>query len=230
MSKEAIELLSRYLQIDTTNPPGNELKGVAFFANILDKERVDYKIYEATPGRQSIKATIPGTGEKGPIMLLNHIDVVPVQADQWSFNPFSGEVKDGFIHGRGALDMKGQGIMELLAFLDVKRKELTPCRDLIFLAAADEEAGGKNGVEYLLENYPDDFKVDFVLNEGGYGINDILLTRPVFMISTAEKGLCWLKLTRTGAPGHGIDERVSEENMIKGTEVYTAIVKKLCGI
>jgi len=202
MSKEAIELLSRYLQIDTTNPPGNELKGVAFFANILDKERVDYKIYEATPGRQSIKATIPGTGEKGPIMLLNHIDVVPVQADQWSFNPFSGEVKDGFIHGR----------------------------DLIFLAAADEEAGGKNGVEYLLENYPDDFKVDFVLNEGGYGINDILLTRPVFMISTAEKGLCWLKLTRTGAPGHGIDERVSEENMIKGTEVYTAIVKKLCGI
>ena len=202
MSKEAIELLSRYLQIDTTNPPGNELKGVAFFANILDKERVDYKIYEATPGRQSIKATIPGTGEKGPIMLLNHIDVVPVQADQWSFNPFSGEVKDGFIHGR----------------------------DLIFLAAADEEAGGKNGVEYLLENYPDDFKVDFVLNEGGYGINDILLTRPVFMISTAEKGLCWLKLTRTGAPGHGIDERVLEENMIKGTEVYTAIVKKLCGI
>jgi len=122
MMNEAIELLSRYLQIDTTNPPGNEGRGVEFFVDIFETEKVDYKIYEAASGRKSIRAVIPGSGEKGALILLNHIDVVPAQADQWSFEPFSGEVKDGFIHGRGALDMKGQGIMELLAFLDVKRK------------------------------------------------------------------------------------------------------------
>ena len=203
MMNEAIELLSRYLQIDTTNPPGNEGKGVEFFGDIFETEKVDYKIYEAASGRKSIRAVIPGSGEKGALILLNHIDVVPAQADQWSFEPFSGEVKDGFIHGRGALDMKGQGIMELLAFLDVKRKGFAPCRDIIFLAVADEEVGGKHGVEYLLDNHPDDFKADIVLNEGGYGISDILPDRPVVMVSTAEKGVCWVKLTRSGPPGHG---------------------------
>jgi len=162
MMNEAIELLSRYLQIDTTNPPGNEGRGVEFFVDIFETEKVDYKIYEAASGRKSIRAVIPGSGEKGALILLNHIDVVPAQADQWSFEPFSGEVKDGFIHGRGALDMKGQGIMELLAFLDVKRKGLAPCRDIIFLAVADEEVGGKHGVEYLLDNHPDDFKADII--------------------------------------------------------------------
>jgi acetylornithine deacetylase/succinyl-diaminopimelate desuccinylase-like protein len=200
---EAVELLSRYLQIDTTNPPGNEDKGVRFFAEIFENEKVEYKIYEAAPGRQSIRALIPGSGQKGALILLNHIDVVPAQKDQWSFEPFSGEVKDGFIHGRGALDMKGQGIMELLAFLDVQRKGLTPCRDIIFLAVADEEAGGKCGVEYLLDNHPDDFEADIVLNEGGYGLRDVIPDRPVVMVSTAEKGICWVKLTRTGPPGHG---------------------------
>jgi acetylornithine deacetylase/succinyl-diaminopimelate desuccinylase-like protein len=203
MQPEAIKLLSRYLKIDTTNPPGNENKGAAFFADILDKEGIDYKTYEAIPGRQSIRAAIPGTGEKGAVILLNHIDVVPAEAGQWSFNPFGGEVKDGLIYGRGALDMKGQGIMELLAFLDVKRKGLTPCRDIIFLAVADEEAGGQQGIQYLLENHPDDFRAELVLNEGGYGIKDMLPNRPVFMISTAEKGVCWVTLVRKGPPGHG---------------------------
>jgi acetylornithine deacetylase/succinyl-diaminopimelate desuccinylase-like protein len=200
---EAVELLSRYLQIDTTNPPGGEDQGVKFFAEIFEAEKVDYKIYDAASGRQSIRAVIPGAGQKGALILLNHIDVVPAQMNQWDFEPFGGEVKDGFIHGRGALDMKGQGIMELLAFLDIKRKGLRPCRDIIFLAVADEEAGGKYGVKFLLENYPDDFEADIVLNEGGYGISDILPDRPVMMVSTAEKGVCWVKLSRTGPPGHG---------------------------
>jgi len=203
MSHEAVDLLSRYLQINSTNPPGNESEGVAFFADILDRERVAYKTYEPAAGRGSIRAVIPGTGEKGAVILLNHIDVVPVEADQWAFDPFGGEVKDGFIHGRGALDMKGQGIMELLAFLDIKRKGITPCRDLIFLAVADEEAGGEHGVAYLLEKHPDDFQAELVLNEGGYGVTDILPNRPVMMVSSAEKGICWVHLTRSGPPGHG---------------------------
>ena len=203
MTHEAVELLSQYLQIDTTNPPGNEKKGVEFFARIFKKEGIAYKTYEASAGRGSIKAVIQGTGEKGAIILLNHIDVVPARADEWSVHPFGGEVKDGFIYGRGALDMKGQGILELLAFLEVKRKGLTPCRDIIFLAVADEEAGGKNGVAYLLKNYADEFQADLVINEGGFGLHNMFPERPLFMVSTAEKGICRAKLIRTGPPGHG---------------------------
>ena len=203
MAHEAVELLSQYLQIDTTNPPGNEMRGVEFFARIFEKEGIVYKTYEACAGRGSIKAVIPGTGEKGAIILLNHIDVVPARTDEWSVHPFSGEIQDGFIHGRGALDMKGQGILELLAFLEVKRKGLTPCRDIIFLAVADEEAGAQNGVAYLLNNYADDFQADLVINEGGFGLHNLVPERPLFMISTAEKGVCRAKLTCTGPPGHG---------------------------
>jgi len=203
MSHDAVELLSQYLQIDTTNPPGNEKRGVAFFARIFEEEGIAYKTYEASAGRSSIKAVIPGTGEKGAIILLNHIDVVPAKADEWSVHPFGGEVKDGFIYGRGALDMKSLGIMEMLAFLEVKRQGLTPCRDLIFLAVADEEAGGRQGVQYLLDQYPDDFQADLVLNEGGFGLNNVLTNRPLFMIATSEKGVCQIRLTSTGPPGHG---------------------------
>ena len=113
--------------------------------------------------------------------MLNHIDVVPAKADEWSVHPFGGEVKDGFIYGRGALDMKSLGIMEMLAFLEVKKQGLTPCRDLIFLAVADEEAGGRQGVQFLLDQYPDDFQADLVLNEGGFGLNNVLADRPLFM-------------------------------------------------
>jgi acetylornithine deacetylase/succinyl-diaminopimelate desuccinylase-like protein len=203
MTHEAVELLSRYLKIDTTNPPGNEDRGVAFFAEILEKEGIAYKTYEAAPGRSSISAVMPGTGEKGAVILLNHIDVVPARADEWRVDPFSGEIKDGFIYGRGALDMKGQGILELLAFLEVKRKGLTPCRDLIFLAVADEEAGGINGVQFLLNRHGDEFQADLVINEGGFGLSNVLPGRPLFMIATAEKGVCRVKLTRSGPPGHG---------------------------
>ena len=200
---EAVDLLSRYLKIDTTNPPGNEDRGVAFFADIFSKEGIAYKTYEASVGRGSISAVIPGTGGKGAVILLNHIDVVPARADEWSLHPFSGEIKDGYIYGRGALDMKGQGILELLAFLELKRKGLTPCRDLIFLAVADEEAGGVNGVQYLLNNHGEDIQADLVINEGGFGISDVLPDRPLFMIATAEKGVCRVKLKRSGPPGHG---------------------------
>jgi acetylornithine deacetylase/succinyl-diaminopimelate desuccinylase-like protein len=203
MTHESVELLSQYLQIDTTNPPGNESRGVEFLAGILEKEGVDYKTYEASPGRESIKAVLPGTGEKGAVILLSHIDVVPAKADEWSVPPFSGEVKDGCIYGRGAIDMKSLGIMELVAFLEVKRQGLKPCRDIMFLAVADEETGGGRGAHYLLSTFPDEFQADLVINEGGYGLTDLVANRPVFMIATAEKGVCQVKLTSNGRPGHG---------------------------
>ena len=242
MSQEAVKLLSQYLQIDTTNPPGNEIRGVAFFARIFEQEGIAYKTYEASTGRGSIKAEIPGTGEKGGVILLNHIDVVPAKADEWSVHPFGGEVKDGFIYGRGAMDMKSLGILELLAFLEVKRQGLAPCRDLIFLAVADEEAGGHHGVQYLLDQYPDDFQADLVLNEGGFGLNNVLANRPLFMIASAEKGVCQIRLTATGPPGHsstphgdnaleklvqGLNRLLSKENPIIVTPQIAEYFKDL---
>ena len=203
MQHEAVDLLSQYLQIDTTNPPGNENRGVEFLAGILASEGIEYKTYEAAPGRTSIKAVLPGSGKKGAIILLNHIDVVPAKADEWSVEPFSGAVQDGFIYGRGALDMKSLGILELLAFLGVKRQGRTPCRDIIFLAVADEETGGSQGVQYLLKNFREEFQAELVLNEGGFGLTGVVADRPLFMIATAEKGVCQVKLTCTGPPGHG---------------------------
>ncbi|MBW1930465.1 MAG: M20/M25/M40 family metallo-hydrolase [Deltaproteobacteria bacterium] len=203
VTHEAVGLLSDYIKINTSNPPGNEAEAAKFFAEIFDKEGIEYKTYESKPGRVSLRACIKGTGQNKPLILLNHMDVAPAQSEEWSFDPFGGEVKDGFIHGRGALDMKSQGIMELLAFLHISRERITPNRDLIFLAVADEEEGGTWGVKYLLEHHCDDFQAGLVLNEGGFGVIGLIPNSPLMMISTAEKGLCWLKLHVSGPPGHG---------------------------
>ena len=208
MQHESIELLSQYLQIDTTNPPGNEDKGAAFFADIFEKEGIDYTVYEpegaSGKGRTSIRARISGSGSEDPLILLNHIDVVPAEKDQWSCDPFGGEVKDGYIHGRGAIDMKGQGIMELVAFLSVHRSGSVPKRDLIFLAVADEEVGGVYGVDYLLKNHSDDFSSGLVLNEGGFGVSNLLPdNRPAIFIAAAEKATNWMQISAEGPAGHG---------------------------
>lgn len=245
MPHEAVELLSRYIKIDTTNPPGNEHKGARFFAEIFDKENIAYKTYEPEEGRTSICARISGTGKEEPLILLNHIDVVLAEKEQWSFDPFGGEIKDGYIHGRGTLDMKGQGIVELLTFLKIARNKEKPNRDIVFLAVADEEAGGEKGAEYLLKNHAEEFKAGLVLNEGGYGIHDFTPDRPVMFISTAEKAPNWLKISCQGPPGHGSvphDENALErliqglnrltamENPIIITPVITEYFKKLVSI
>jgi acetylornithine deacetylase/succinyl-diaminopimelate desuccinylase-like protein len=201
--KTSVELLAQYLKIDTTNPPGGEAPAAAFFSSILEKEGIPCKTYEPAPGRVSLRAEIPGTGEKGPVILLNHMDVVPAQKNDWSFDPFGGEIRDGFICGRGALDMKCLGIMQLMAFLELHRSGEKPNRDVIFMAVADEETGGSMGAGWLLEHHREDFEAAVVLNEGGFGVTGLVAESPVCMVSTAEKGICWMRLTRSGPPGHG---------------------------
>ena len=200
---EAVRILSDYIKIDTTNPPGNERVAVDFLAGILKAEGIEYKIYEPEPGRASIRAHLPGTGEKKPLILMTHIDVVPADASEWSFDPFGGEIIDGFVTGRGALDTKGQGAMLLMALLALKREGIEPSRDVIFLACADEEMAGNYGAGYLVEKHADELEAGLVLNEGGMGIVGLLADKPLMAVATAEKGLCWLKLSVTGPPGHG---------------------------
>lgn len=203
LSDEAVEVLSSYLRVDTTNPPGNEEAGASFLGGVLQDHGLGYRLLETAPGRSSLLARLPGNGEGKPLIFLNHIDVVPADAEGWQVAPFSGEVSDGFVWGRGALDMKGMGVMQLMAFIAVAREGLPLRRDLVFLAVADEEAGGYSGVKLLLERHPEELEADLVVNEGGYALMDLVPGKPFFMVACAEKYGLWLRLLQRGQGGHG---------------------------
>ena len=203
MNSGATGLLCKYIRLDTSNPPGNEHLAASFFADIFTGAGIPYKLYESRPGRVSIRAELKGSGQEGPLILLHHTDVIAASRDEWSFDPFGGEIIDGYICGRGTLDTKSLGIMQLLAFLEVKQKGLQLKRDLVFLATADEETGGDYGVEYLLREHPQELSATLVLNEGSYMADGIVPGRLLAMISPGEKGPCWMRLKRKGLGGHG---------------------------
>ena len=208
-ANEGIEHLSQYLQIDTINPPGNETRGVEFLAAILDEAGVAYDTAESAPGRGNIWARLPAdTERKEPaLILLHHIDVVPANRKYWSFEPLSGEVKDGFIYGRGAIDTKGLGIAQLQAFLALHASGQRLNRDVILMATADEEAGGFFGAGWLIENRPELFEgVGYVLNEGGSARRFGQTT--AVMVEVTQKVPLWLRLTSHGIPGHGSAPKV----------------------
>jgi acetylornithine deacetylase/succinyl-diaminopimelate desuccinylase-like protein len=204
LENEAVTLLSRYIQIDTTNPPGNEIKAAEFFKEIFERAGIEVRIIESAPGRGNVYARLPGDGSKKALVLLNHMDVVPADAKLWKEAPFSGLIKGGVIWGRGALDDKGAAIMELVAMVALKREGAALKGDIIFLGTADEEAGGALGAGFVTEKYPELFKnVGLVLNEGG-GIRVGKDGKArVYNVSVAEKTPLWLKLTAAGTPGHG---------------------------
>lgn len=203
-ASEVVDLLQRYIRVDTTNPPGNEERAADFLAGALAANGIDSRKLVSAPGRANLVAELPAETDAKPLILLNHTDVVPVEADQWQVEPYAGVLKDGYIWGRGALDMKGMGILELLAVLTLKRRGVRLRRPVRFLAVADEEAGSDYGVEWLDREHPDLIDGAFVINEGGYGAQSYLGSeRPMFGVSMAEKSPLWLTLKATGRPGHG---------------------------
>ncbi len=207
MEDEAVKLLQNYLRVDTISPPGNESRAVEFFAKILEKEGIEYDSAESAPGRGNIWARLKG-GDKPALILLHHSDVVPANEEYWDFDPLSGEIKDGYILGRGALDMKGTGISHFANFLALHRSGKKLNRDVIFIAAADEESGGTYGVGWLIENKPEIFEgAGLLLNEGGSGFrsND----QVIFSIEITQKIPVWLKLTSIDQPGHGSSPRTT---------------------
>jgi len=204
LAAEAVQTLQRYIQVDTTNPPGNEERAADFLAALLAAEGIESRKLLSAPGRANLVADLPAEGDEKPLILLNHTDVVPVEAEQWSIDPYAGEVKDGYVWGRGALDMKGMGVLELMAVLTLKRQGARLKRPVRFLAVADEEAGSDYGVEWLDREHPELLDAAFVINEGGYGAEAYLGSeRPLFGVSMAEKSPLWLTLRATGKPGHG---------------------------
>lgn len=200
---EAVDLIAKYLRIDTTNPPGNEDRAARFFASLLDKEKIEYKIFETAPGRSALYARLRGSGQKRPLILLNHTDVVPADKEFWTADPFSGALRDGYVYGRGAIDMKGLGVAQFMVVLLLKRAGVPLDRDVIFLATPDEEAGGKQGAGWFVREHPELVRdAEFLLNEGSG--NAVVGNRVLYYgIGTTEKTPCWIRLTARGTPGHG---------------------------
>ena len=205
LTEQAVQWLSDYIRVDTVNPPGNETRAVQWLAAILDAEGIPYQTYGATDSRQSLVARLHGDGSRGDgLILLNHTDVVPFELEHWTRDPLAGEISDGFIWGRGAIDMKGMGIMELISFLLHHRHNLPLKRDLIFMAVADEEAGSAYGVEYFDREHPELLECEYVINEGGGGTTEALgVERTTMNIGVSEKGPVWITLRARGLPGHG---------------------------
>ncbi len=200
--KEATHYLQEYLRIDTVNPPGNEVEGARFFKNIFDAESIPCQVFEPSPGRGSLLATLKGTSKKRPILLLNHIDVVPVEKERWTVDPFEGIVQDGYLYGRGALDDKSMGIIEMMALLILQRKKVPLERDVLFFAAADEETGGKWGIQWAMENVSSLRRSEYALNEGGYVILNKTGDPDRYEISNGQKIVFQLQLKAKGTSGH----------------------------
>ena len=198
----AVDLMRQYLRINTSNPPGNEIEGARFFKSIFDKYGIESEIFEYKRGRANIIARLKGNGSKRPIVLLNHMDVVTVDPAAWRVDPFSAEIVDGAIYGRGALDMKGEGLLQLMTMLVLARELPNRSRDVIFLATADEEVKDEGSI-WMIANKPDLFKdAEYLLTEGGDNLRTGDKVK-VVGIDVAEKAPFWLRLTAKGVPGHG---------------------------
>jgi acetylornithine deacetylase/succinyl-diaminopimelate desuccinylase-like protein len=202
----AARWLQAYLQIDTTDPPGHEERGAAFLADILHREGIATTLLVSPTGRTSLYARLrasPAAGAPvgGPLILLHHIDVVPA-GPEWTVKPFAGIVKNGRLWGRGALDIKSLGVAELAALIDLHRRGVPLERDVVFLAVADEERGGRQGAGWLLASHPELFTgTAAVLNEGG--ANRTVNGRALWAgIEVAQKRPLWMRITAMGRPGH----------------------------
>ena len=207
LEDEAVKWLQNYIQIDTINPPGNEYRAVDFLAAIFEAEGIEYQTAESAPGRGNIWARLEGGNEPG-LILLQHSDVVPADEEFWTIPVLSGAIRDGVILGRGARDMKGLGTLQLATFIALHRSGVKLNRDVVFLATADEEAGGLFGVGWLIENRPEIFEdIGILLNEGGGGSR--VGQSVVFSVEVTQKVPVWLRLYAIDQPGHGSSPRTT---------------------
>lgn len=202
----AVALLQEYLRINTTNPPGDEGPAAEFLEAVLAGSGVKAKILTSPGGRPNLVARLEGA-KGNALALMHHMDVVPCDESKWSVDPFGGEVKDGAVWGRGAIDMKGQGLMQVLAFCElaeaVDSGEVELERDALIVAVSDEEEAGADGAGWLVETHPDAVKCAELLTEGGAGLRDALPGVDAFACAMTEKSFLWLRLLADGEPGHG---------------------------
>lgn len=205
LTAETEQTLAAYLRVNTSNPPGNELEAARFLKRILDREGIEATILdtlELGKGRANLYARLKGNGTKKAIGLVHHMDVVPATPASWSVDPFSGIVKDGYIWGRGAIDMKGEGIMHLMAMIALKRSGVPLNRDIVYIGNADEEFNSTGGLAFV-RNHADLVKdVEYIITEATE--NSVKNGKvQYFAVGVAEKRTFWQKLTVKGVPSHG---------------------------
>ncbi|MEV0180849.1 M20/M25/M40 family metallo-hydrolase [Streptomyces sp. NPDC050625] len=224
---EVVDLCRELIQIDTSNygdhsGPG-ERKAAEYVAEKLAEVGLEPRIFESHPGRASTVARIEGEDPSRPALLIHgHLDVVPANADDWTHHPFSGEVTDGCVWGRGAVDMKDMDAMTLAVVRDRLRSGRRPPRDIVLAFLADEEAGGTFGARWLVDNHPDLFDgvTEAISEVGGFSFT-VNEQRRLYLIQTAEKGMHWMKLTVAGTAGHG--SMIHRDNAI--TELSEAVAR-----
>ncbi|MEO5902788.1 MAG: M20/M25/M40 family metallo-hydrolase [Gemmatimonadaceae bacterium] len=205
IESETVALLQALIRFDTTNPPGNERPLAQFLADLFAKEGIPSTLLLPTPSRAALIARLKGKGTRRPVILLAHMDVVGVERENWSCDPFGGVVRDGFVYGRGAIDDKGMLAANVMAMLQLKRTVIDFGgyleRDIVFIATSDEESGGAHGMRWLVENHPEHLDAEFAINEGGR-TRIIEGGKRYLAIQTSEKISHMVRLTARGPAGH----------------------------
>ncbi|MBU7014386.1 MAG: M20/M25/M40 family metallo-hydrolase [Theionarchaea archaeon] len=219
MRTEVVEILQDLIRIDTVNPPGNEGRGARYLGELFEKEGIEYQLV-GEEGRENLVASL-GEGKKR-LLLLSHTDVVPASEEKWDLPPFSGEMDDGFIWGRGALDCKDLVAAEAYTLIRLKREKAPLNGTLIFAACADEEKGGTVGAKLLTETYTDMIRADFAINEGGGEYIDVGGEK-LYLLQTGEKGPAWSRLRASGVAGHGSLPTLADNAVVKVAKAVKAL-------
>jgi acetylornithine deacetylase/succinyl-diaminopimelate desuccinylase-like protein len=224
----ALDFLQRYIRIQTINPPADTREAAEFFKKELESVGLQPKLYvtDAATGKVNLLVRLEGRDRgKKPLLLLNHFDVVPVDRKAWPVDPFGGIIKDGWLWGRGTMDMKGTGVIHLFSLLTMKQMGLKPSRDVLMLVTADEETNGTYGIRTMIRDHWKDIECEYVLDEGGFGSRDMFTNggKLAFGISVAEKQAFWLRLRAKGTAAHGSQPIAENANMI----LLDAIAKAL---
>ena len=196
---EAREVFRDLLRIDTTNPPGNERAAAEYVKKVLTRAGIDATLLPSAPGRANVVARLAGDGSAAPLLLHGHLDVVPAEPEKWTVPPFAAEIRDGFIYGRGAVDMKNFVAQALATVVLLAREKRRLRRDVIFCAVADEETGMRFGSRWMAEHHPDLVRAEYAIGEGG-GFQMHMGGKVLFPVMIAEKGVCWLRLRARGTP------------------------------
>jgi acetylornithine deacetylase/succinyl-diaminopimelate desuccinylase-like protein len=227
VEKHALDLLQKYVRIASVNPPANTAEAAALIKGELEAAGFTPKLYTSGPdGQTNLIVRLPGRDRSiKPLLLLNHLDVVPVDAKAWgAIDPFGALIKDGQIWGRGSLDMKGLAVEQMTALIELKRAGIVPPRDIVMISTADEESSGVRGIQWMLKNHLDEFDPAYVLDEGGAGSRDLFAQgRLIFGISVGEKQMLFLRLRATGTAGHGSQPIADNANMILLNAIHQAI-------
>ena len=216
------DLLQRLIRIDTTNPPGNETAAAELLRDYLEANGLDCELIAKVPERANLVARLPG-GDGPSLLFLGHTDVVLADPAEWSVPPFSGELRDGHVWGRGALDMKSEVAANAVAIASLAREGFRPSGDLIFAATADEEAGAGFGLEWLCEAHPDAVRCDFAINEGGGDRIELEDGRPIYLPTVAEKMTAPFRLTVRGRSGHASMPGIADNALVNAVPLIERI-------